>query len=137
MSERTWWIDELETISRQRQTSEERRAHRQRMNRGADVVSESSQSQRAGPRPATDLIVRLEYANTLARLCQNNAGRESIRSRSNNHCIQVCAHIRVISHKSLLRFCAFCAFSWLIFRDSRQTQSSSRQTRVQMLAQHI
>src|SRR6185437_2917169 len=100
MSKRSRRIDKLEPTTREWQTSEERRAHGQRMHGGADVVSESLESQRAGPRATTDLIVRLIYANTLARLRQNNPSRKSIRSRADNHRIQRRPHIRVIGHKN-------------------------------------
>ena len=63
---------------------EERRRRAERVNRGADVVSEARERQLQGPCAAADRVLRLEDEDGASGLRQGDGGGEPVRARADD-----------------------------------------------------
>ena len=83
--ERRRRVNPLQSVFCQREGFEERRRDRHRVNRGADVVRESRQRERRGPRPAADGIGALDHKNRMTLLGKGDGRGKSVWPGPDDH----------------------------------------------------
>ncbi len=84
MRERSLGLDPLDAVLLERHRSQERRADAERVNRGADVVTEAREGQLGGPRAAADRGRRLEDEDGAAGPREHDRGRQAVRPRTDD-----------------------------------------------------